>query len=130
MRNYLNGSAKVVSPALPGKYVPVDFTGADAAASRKIFIDETFVMSQVKVGFGPVISDKNFTVLVGTHGTRVYVEIRVKFLKKHSEASLFKQPAQRCCTDSLSQSGNYSACNENVLCHCLYLPLLPICLKK
>ena len=122
VRNDLNGGTQIIAAALSGKYIPVDFAGADAAAACQIFIDETLVMAQVKVGFRSVVGDKNLSVLIRAHGSRIYVEIRVKFLEQHPQTSLLEQPAQRCSAYSLSKSGDYTSCDKDVFCHCFYLP--------
>jgi hypothetical protein len=36
-------------------------------------------MTEVEIGFGAIIGDKNFSVLERRHGARIDVDIRVEF---------------------------------------------------
>ena len=44
-------------------------------------------MAQIKVGFGTIVSDIAFTVLIGIEGTWVYINLRIEFLYGDSESS-------------------------------------------
>lgn len=41
--------------------------------------DETFVVTQIEVGFRAVIGHENFTVLEWTHGSRIHIDVWVQF---------------------------------------------------
>ena len=72
-------------------------------------------MAQIQIGFGTVIGDEDFAVLVRTHGTRIHIEIGIEFLDCYPQAALLQQAAQRRCGNSLAQAGNYAAGDKNIL---------------
>ena len=74
-------------------------------------------MAQIQVRLGPVLGDKDLAVLIGAHGARVYINIRVQFLGRHLQAPGLQKPSERRCGDPLSQPGDHAAGNENVFCH-------------
>ena len=124
VRDYLNCCSKIVAAALSGKYIPVNFTGTDAAAACQIFIYKSLVMAQIQIGFSPVFGDENFTMLVWTHGAGVYIEVRVKFLEQNPKTTLFQQSAQRGGANAFSQTGHNSTGDKDVFCHNVYLPFI------
>ncbi len=113
--DHLHGAAAVVSPALLGEYRPVNLAGSDITLLVQALVDETLVMSQIQIRLRSVIRHKYFSVLDGVHGTRVDIDIRVKFLHGHLVATHFQKSSQRGGGNSLSQTGNNTTCHKNVL---------------
>ena len=72
-------SAKV-STALFLQNGPVNFTGSYVGIFSQALIDETLIMSKVKVSFSAVIGNENFAVLYRVHGTWIDIDVGVKFL--------------------------------------------------
>ena len=114
VRDNLYGAAAVVAAAFFLKNGPVNLSGGNVGIFGETFINETLIMAKVKVGFCAVIGDEYLAVLDRIHGSRVDVDVRVKFLHGYLIAACFEQTAQRCCGDTLSKSGNDTACYENV----------------
>ena len=69
----------------------IDFAGSGIRVFRQVDIDKTLIVSQIQVGLGTIISNKNLAVLVRAHGTRVYIYIRVKFLNSYPIATAFQK---------------------------------------
>ena len=80
MGNYLHGTSAKVSAALFLQYGPVDFSGSHVGILIKIFVDESLIMTKIQVSLAAIVSNENFTVLDRVHGTRVDIDIGVKFL--------------------------------------------------
>ena len=47
-------------------------------SSAQVDVDEALVVAQVEVGFGAVLGDKDLAMLIGGHGARVDVEVRIQ----------------------------------------------------
>ena len=46
-------------------------------------------MTQIEVGFGAVVGDEHFAVLIRAHRARVDIDVRVKLLRSHLIAPAF-----------------------------------------
>ena len=94
MRDDLNGGTQIFAFAFLIQNIPVHFSGGKIGILVQVFVNESFVMAQVKVGFCTILSDIDFTMLVGAHGAGVYIDIGVKLLRGHFQTSGFQQPPQ------------------------------------
>ena len=67
MRDDLNGSAKVISPAFLGDDVGIDPAGREIIDSGQVTAgtDEPFIVAQVKVCLSTICSDVNLAMLQG-----------------------------------------------------------------
>ena len=110
----LDGSSAEISPPFFGQYGPVNFTCGYIGIFVQALVNESFIVPQVQVCLSTVVCDKNFSVLHRIHCARVNVDIGVKFLHGDFVAAGFQQTAQRCCCNSFSQAGNYTAGYKNV----------------
>ena len=126
VRDDLNGTAKVIAPALFADDRPVDFPSRHIGAFGKININKTFVMSKVEIGFPSIIGDKHFTVLVGTHRTWIKIDVWIKFLDGDFHAPAFQQAPQRSRRDSFAQRRYHPTGNKYILGHMRLPPLLCI----
>ena len=61
----LNGAAKVISSSFLIENGPVDLSGGYIGIDGKVLVNESFIMSKVKVGLGSVIGNENLAVLIG-----------------------------------------------------------------
>ena len=90
MRNDLNSSSSVITMTFFGKNRFIDFTCRDIGMLIEFFINETLVMSEIKVGFSAIIGNENLTVLDWRPGSRVNVQIRIKLLPSNLVATGFE----------------------------------------
>lgn len=86
VRYHLNGLAKVVAAALLFNDITVDLSGGDVVFSGEGNIEESFIVSEVKVNFTAVIQDKHFTMVKRTEGACINVQIRVDLDGSNTEA--------------------------------------------
>lgn len=69
----------------------VDFACRHIGGFRQIFVNETFIVPQIKIRFRAIIGNKDFAVLVRTHGTGININIRVKFLDSDFVPPVFRR---------------------------------------
>ena len=86
MRNNLDSPPEIVSPPFLAQNFRVDLTSSDVRILIQIVINKPFVVTKVKVCFGPIIGNKHFTVLVWTHRTGIHVNVWVEFLNGNLQA--------------------------------------------
>ena len=98
----LHRPAQIPALPLPVQHAPKNLAGGYRGVPVQRFIHEALVMSQVEVGFRPVIGDEYLPMLVGAHRTGVHIKIGVKLLVADPQAALLQQPAQRSRADSLA----------------------------
>ena len=103
VRDNLYGTAQVITPAFLGDDIPIDLAGGHVAVLAQAFIGKTLVVAEVEVGLCAVIGHEDLAVLVRAHGTRIIIEVGVKFLNGHLQASGLEQTPQGCTGDPLSK---------------------------
>jgi hypothetical protein len=81
-------------------------------------------VAKVKIRFRAIVGDEYFAMLIGTHGTRVYIDIRVELLHGNAIASGFQQPAKRSGGYSFTQAG-YNATGANTYLTDMIPSILP-----
>ena len=94
MRDDLHCSAEIVAAAFLRDDVPVYLSGCDVGVYRKIFVDETLIVTKVKISLGTVVRDEYLTVLERRHSTRINVDIGIKLLYRDLIAALFEKSAE------------------------------------
>jgi uncharacterized protein (DUF779 family) len=72
-------------------------------------------MPQVEVGFGAVIQNEHFSVLVGAHCAGVYVDVWVELLHRHFEPALFEQAPNSCSGNAFANRTDHTAGEKDVL---------------
>ena len=95
MRHYLYGLAEIVATALLVNHRLVYSAGGNIVCARCANVGKTLVVPQVEVGLVAVLGHVALAVLVGVERARVDVDIRVKFLDCHTEATSLEQTGQR-----------------------------------
>jgi hypothetical protein len=56
---------------------------------------EAFVVAEVEVCFGAVVSDEDLAVLKWRHRTRIDVDVRVEFDQCHAQSAALEQTSDR-----------------------------------
>ena len=78
---------------------------------------ESFIVTEVEVGFGSIVGDIDFAMLEGAHRAGVDIEVGVEFLHADAEPATFEQTTNRRRSDALSERGNDATGYEYVLSH-------------
>jgi hypothetical protein len=81
VRDHLDGAPQVVAAPFLLDDRQVDLAGRPVAVARRQLVGEPLVMPEIQVGFGPVVSDVDLTVLKRAHGARIHVDIGVELLQ-------------------------------------------------
>ena len=89
MGDDLNGRSQILAASLLIKHIPVDLAGGQVGKPGQIFVDETFIMAQVEICFRTIICHIDFPMLVGAHGSRIHIDVRVQLLRCHLKSSCF-----------------------------------------
>ena len=72
-------------------------------------------MAKIQIGLGTVVGDEYLAVLNRVHGTRVNVDVGVKFLHGYFVTACFQQTSKGCCGDTFTEAGNNAAGNKDIL---------------
>ncbi len=115
--NDLDGSAQIVATPLLFDDVRIDAAGRDIVGLACADAGETFVVTQVEIGFGAVVGDEDFAVLVRAHRARIDIEIGVELAQADLEAAGLEQGAQRRRSQALAEGRHHTAGDENETRH-------------
>jgi len=114
MRNYLDSFTEVIAAAFLGENGFVDAAAGPVIVAGKLDVGKAFVVAEVQVGFGSIVSDKDFAVLIRAHGAGIHVQIRVTFLDGDFKAATFEETADRRCRYALAERRNNTAGYKNI----------------
>ena len=104
VRNDLHRLAEVFAFPLFRDDGLVDAAGGDVAVAIELGVGEAFVVAEVEVGFGAVVEDVDFAVLVGAHRAGIDVEVGIELLQLHAKSAAFEQQADRLRTSGLCRA--------------------------
>ena len=117
MRNDLHRTAQIISLALLIEHRPVYLACRDIRSLCQVDINESFIMPEVQIRLSAIIRDKNLTMLIRAHRSRIDIDIRIEFLDCDLNAAALEQTAEGSSCDALAQGRNNPAGNKNILCH-------------
>ena len=117
MGNHLYGLSQVFSPALLFQHIPVYLSRGQIGKLVQILVDKAFVMSQIQVRLRAVLRHEHLSMLIGTHGTRIDIDIRIQLLRRDLKPSCLQESTQRSRRDSFSQPRYYAASYKYKLRH-------------
>ena len=104
MRNYLYRRSEILASSLLVKYIPIYLTCGKVGELVKVFIDESLIVSEVKICLGSVVRNINLTMLVRAHCSGIHIDIRIKLLCCYLKSSCLQKTAQGCGGDAFSES--------------------------
>ena len=117
MRNHLHRTAEIITATFFFQNGVINLAAGGVAVFGEIDINKTFIMTDIQIGFGAVVGDENFTVLIRAHGAGVDIDIWVKLLADHFQTAIFQNAAERRCGDPFSQRRYNTAGHKNKFCH-------------
>ena len=117
MGNDLNGGAEIFAATLLVQNIPIHLSRGEIGIFIQIFVDKTLIVPKVQVGFRAVLRDIDLAVLIRAHRSGIDVDVRVEFLRGDLQPARLEKSAQRCCGDSLAQTGDNAAGYEHILGH-------------
>ena len=90
VRDDLDGGSEVFAFSFFVDNGLVDFACCHVGSLGEVFVDETFIVAEVEIRFGAVVSDEYFAVLIRAHGAGVDVNIWIEFLDGDFVPSVFE----------------------------------------
>ncbi|GIW84132.1 MAG: hypothetical protein KatS3mg106_645 [Gemmataceae bacterium] len=122
--NDLDGLALVVAAPLLFDDGQIDFPRGVVAIFVQGGVGESFIMAQVEVGFGSVVQDVNFPMLVGGHGAGIDVDVGVHLLHAHAQSPALEEHADGRRSQTFAQGADHAPRYENVFGHSPAFPLM------
>ena len=117
VRDDLHRAAEIVAAALLGENVLIDAAGGDVVALGRVDAGEALIVAEVEVGLRPVVGHVDLAVLIGAHGARIDVEIRIQLAQADLVSARLKERTKRCGGQSLAEGRDDPARDEDVSCH-------------
>ena len=87
VRYHLNSRSKILSSSFLVEYIPVNLTCREVRILVKILVDETLVMTEIKVCFCTVFGNVDLAVLIWAHRAGVNIDIWVELLCCNGQSS-------------------------------------------
>ena len=103
VRNDLYRLSAIHSFAFAVEDIAVNFTGRPTAVFGERAVCKAFVVSQIEVGFGAVVENIDFTVLGGTHHSRINIQIGIEFLHADVKTACFEEHTERGGGESFAE---------------------------
>ena len=114
MRDDLHGLALVGALALLLDDGFVDAAGGEIAIARQGSVGEALVMAEIEIGFGAVVEDVDFAVLVGVHRAGIDVDVGIELLQADLQAAMLQQHADGGGGKPFAERADHAAGNEDV----------------
>ena len=114
VRNYLDGLAQIIAAALFGDDGFVEAAGGPVVVARQMRGSEALVVAEVEIGFGAVVGDEHFAVLIGRHGAGINVQVGIALLEGNAKAAAFEQAAHRGRCNAFSERRNHATRHKNI----------------
>src|SRR3954469_21035413 len=102
MRYYLNGFSEKFTFTLFFNYRLINAACSDVVSLRGPYIQETFVVAKIQIGFSPVVGHITLPMLVRIKRARIDVNVWIELLNSNGIAPSLKQFGQRRCNNSFS----------------------------
>ena len=109
----LDGAALVFAAAFLVEDAPVDAAGSDGVQLGEGNVQVAFVVTEVEVGFGAVVSDEHFAVLERVQRAGVDIKVGVELLHGHRKAASFQQSTEGGNGKALAKGGKDAAGDED-----------------
>jgi hypothetical protein len=117
VRDHLHRGAEIIATALFGDDLLVDAAGGDVVGLGSADASEAFVVAEIQVGLGAVVSDEDFAVLIRAHRARIDVEIGVQFAEADPVSSGLEERAKGGGGDALPKGRDDASGNKHVARH-------------
>src|SRR5215813_12095945 len=95
MGNDLNSATQIFSPAFFSNYRSIDLTSCHIISLMSRLIGKALIMSQIEIGLGTIISDKDLAMLIGGHCTRININVGIELHERDGNPTVFEETSQR-----------------------------------
>ncbi len=90
MRDDLDSPSQIITAPFLTDYISINTTCGEIVFPGHGRIYKTLIMTQIQIGFRPILGDKHLTVLKGAHGAGINVDVWIKFKERDREPLRFK----------------------------------------
>ena len=90
MRDDLHGFTQIFAGTFLVQHMPIYLAGGEVGEFVQVFVDKSFVVAKVKVGFRAIVGYINLAVLERAHCARIHIDIRIKLLRSNLQAAAFQ----------------------------------------
>ncbi len=108
----LNRAAQILTAPLFADHRGVDLPGCDIACLAGGLVGEALVVAEVQVGFGAVIRDEDFAVLIRRHCAGVNIDVGVELHDGDRYPTALEQTPHRGDGNALSDGRGHTASDE------------------
>src|SRR6056297_2973903 len=91
----------------------VDSAGSEIIGLAKMLVEKPLIMSEIEVGFCPIVGHVNLSVLKRIHGPGIDIDIGIEFQNGHIQPPSLEQGAQGGGRQSLTKGGEDTPCDKN-----------------
>ena len=102
MGNHLDAFPQIITFTLLSDNFLINLTGCDRIGRAQGRGGKAGVITQVQIGLGTVIGNKDFTMLIGTHGSCINVQIWVDLDHADRQSTAFQQTPKGRSHDALA----------------------------
>jgi len=74
-------------------------------------------VAEVEVGLRPIVRHIDLTMLEGTHGTRIHVDVGIQLDHRHPESTGLEECCQGSGRNTFAKGGDYPARNKYKFSH-------------
>ena len=117
VRNHLYGRAEIVAAALSCDDLLVDSARCNVVSLCGRNPGESLVVTQIEVGFRPVVGHIDLAVLIGAHRPGIHVEIGIELPNADLVATRLQKSGERCRHETFAERGDHAAGDENIPRH-------------
>ena len=121
VRNDLHRRAQIFAAAFLVNDGLVNAAGGVGVGFGHFHVQKAFVMAQIQIRFGPVYGDEHFAVLVGAHGARVHIDVRVALNHVDLKPVQLQQLADACAGNAFAQRADHAAGDDDEFGHMFLL---------
>ena len=103
MRNHLYGPSQVITLPFLINNLPVHLSRRNAVQSRKTQRGKPLIVAEVEVGLRTVVRYIYLPMLIGAHGTGVYVDVRIHLHDADAVSPVLQKTPERRGGDSFPE---------------------------
>ena len=114
VRDDLNSLPQIVAAALFGDDGFINASRRAVVVAQHAGVREPFVMTQVEIGFRPVVSDKDFAVLERAHRPGIHVQVRVEFQERDLQSSRLEERSHGRGGEPFAERADHTSGHKDV----------------
>src|SRR5438552_11738783 len=114
VRNDLDCFAQVIAFAFLFQDALIDLAAGQVVEPGEFGASEPFIMTEIQIGFGSIVQDIHFAMLIGTHGAGIDVQIRIKLLQSDLQTAVLQKCSQSGGREAFAEGANDATRDKNI----------------